>query len=77
MGRKKYTLDKFVEQAKEVHGNKYDYSKAVYIDMHTKIIVICPIHGEFEVLPYVHVNRERKPECEKCGFVKAGKSRSI
>lgn len=37
----------FIEKAKKVHGDKYDYSKVNYIDNKTKICIICPEHGEF------------------------------
>jgi len=39
---------KFIEKAKMVHGDKYDYSLVEYIESKLKIIIICPIHGEFE-----------------------------
>jgi len=37
----------FIKKAIEVHGNKYDYSKAKYINSKTKVTIICPEHGEF------------------------------
>ncbi len=50
----------FIEKAKSVHGDKYDYSKVEYINVDTKILIICPIHGEFYQTPYTHIN-------QKCG----------
>ena len=47
-------LHKFIEQSTTIHNNKYDYSKVVYINNITKIIIICPIHGEFEQTPVGH-----------------------
>lgn len=38
----------FIEKAKKVHGDKYDYSLVDYKKSHTKIKILCPIHGEFE-----------------------------
>lgn len=46
MSRKK-TREEFIAEAKQVHGDKYDYSKVVYIDANTKVSIICPIHGGF------------------------------
>lgn len=46
--RKKMTTEEFIAKAREVHGDKYDYSKVNYINNSTKVIIICPIHGEFE-----------------------------
>ena len=34
---KKLTIEQFIEKAKEVHENKYDYSKVEYINNHTGI----------------------------------------
>lgn len=75
MGRKKYTVYKFVELAKRANGGRYDYSKSNYIDMHTKVLVICEKHGEFPVLPFLHINK--KSGCPKCSLIEAAKSRSI
>ena len=49
------SLDSFIKKAKMVHGDKYDYSKAEYIHSHTKICIICPIHGEFWQTPNDHL----------------------
>ena len=43
----KYDLKIFIEKAKNIHKDKYDYSRVEYIDSKTKICIICPKHGEF------------------------------
>ena len=64
------TKDEFIRKAKELHGNKYDYSKVEYVNYNTKVIVICPEHGEFSILPYKHINaKQRGNKCPKCGDV--------
>ena len=45
------TTDQWVAQAKEIHGDKYDYSETIYTKMSQKLRVICPIHGSFEQWP--------------------------
>lgn len=55
--------ERFIKKAKEKHENKYDYSKVEYVDAHTKICVICPIHGEFWITPNSHLNGSACPEC--------------
>ena len=50
-----YNKDSFIERAREVYGNKYDYSKVEYVDTKTKVCIICPKHGEFKVTPNAHV----------------------
>lgn len=60
---KKMTTEAFIKKAKQIHGDKYDYSKVEYINANTKVCIICPIHGEFLVSPANHL-RERG--CHKC-----------
>ena len=57
-------VNDFIEKARKVHGNKYDYSKFVYVNNKTKGIVMCPIHGEFEITPNGHL---RGNGCNLCG----------
>ena len=59
---KKLTLKEFIEKAKKVHNNKYDYSLVEYKNSTTKIKIICPIHGEFMQTPITHY----KSGCSKC-----------
>lgn len=42
----------------EQHKNKFDYSKAIYENVDKKIIIVCPIHGDFEQSPYLHLKSE-------------------
>ena len=60
----RYTIEEFIERAKQVHGDKYDYSKSVYINRITKICIVCPEHGEFWQTPDKHINR--KHGCPFC-----------
>ena len=43
------TTEEFIQKAKAVHGDKYDYSKVEYVNAKTKVCVICPKHGEFYI----------------------------
>jgi hypothetical protein len=60
----KLSLQEFIERAKKVHNNKYDYSKVNYENAHTKVCIICPEHGEFWQLPYVHLQGHGCPKCK-------------
>jgi len=60
---------RFLERAKEVHGNKYDYSKVEYVNSKTKVCIICPEHGEFWQEPVAHL---RGYNCPKCANIKRG-----
>lgn len=65
--RKKITdTASFIEASRKVHGDKYDYSKAVFVNSKTKVAIICPEHGEFLVTSGNHVHNGRGcPECGK------------
>ena len=45
---KKLVINDFIEKAKKIHGNKYDYSLVKYINSKTKVKIICLKHGVFE-----------------------------
>ena len=62
----KMTLEQFLEKAKEVHGEKYDYSLACYYNTKTPINIICDVHGTFEQRPNAHLMGKG---CKKCGFI--------
>lgn len=71
-GCKKCSCDKrrkspenFILQAKQVHGDKYDYSQTEYINSNAKVKIICFIHGEFWQLPSNHIKGQRCPSCTK------------
>ena len=42
---KAFTIKEFIEKSKLIHGNKYDYSKSIYINKKTKLEIICPKCG--------------------------------
>lgn len=58
------TKAKFIEEAKQLHGDKYDYSLVEYKNNRTPVKIICPIHGVFEQKPLKHL---LKQGCPKCG----------
>lgn len=58
-----FTKEVFIEKANEIHHNKYDYSKVVYINSKTPVCIICPIHGEFWQTPEHHLIGGG---CKKC-----------
>lgn len=60
---KKLTTEEFIRRAKEVHGDKYDYSKVEYVNNTTKIEVICSKHGSFFTQPSSILNGHGCPSC--------------
>jgi hypothetical protein len=67
MGKEKLTTEEFVRRARLVHEDKYDYSPTVYVKWKESVLMVCPIHGEFEQTPAVHL---RGCGCQKCGMIK-------
>ena len=61
--------EEFIRKAREVHGDKYDYSKVKYVKNDKKVIIICPKHGEFLQTPMTHL---RGNGCQKCGYEAIG-----
>lgn len=59
----KLTKDTFIEKARKVHGDKYDYSKVNYVGAETKVCIICPKHGEFWQTPHRHLRGDKCPMC--------------
>lgn len=55
-GNVKRTLERFLNLAKQVHGDKYDYSLVEYINDCTKVKIICKKHGIFEQTPNAHLS---------------------
>ena len=60
------TNDYFIEKAKVIHHNKYDYSLVNYINAKSIVKIICSEHGEFEQIPYNHLSGLG---CKLCGNV--------
>ena len=54
----------FIEKSNVIHNNKYNYSKANYINAKTKVVITCPIHGDFEQTPDHHLRGQGCPICK-------------
>lgn len=59
------TTDEWIQKAKSIHGDKYDYSQTVYVNQRTNVKIICPTHGVFEQKADSHI---RGCGCRFCGF---------
>jgi len=60
-----YDTKLFIERAKAIYGNKYEYAESNYITAHIKVKVRCSIHGVFNVSPSNHINGRG---CRTCGI---------
>lgn len=64
----------FVQKAIAVHGKRYTYEKAIYVDSQTKLIVTCDTHSDFLITPNNHLNGKG---CKKCGIKRSAESKLI
>ena len=60
---KRLTTEEFIEKAKKVHGDRYNYSKVEYKNNCIKVIIVCKIHDGFKQKPNGHLNGKGCPKC--------------
>jgi hypothetical protein len=54
----------FIQRAESIHGKGfYDYSKVIFVNCNSHVIIICKIHKEFSQTP----NNHYRYGCRKCG----------
>ena len=63
-GKHSVTTENIIERFNICHENKYSYNKTIYKDADTKICVTCPVHGDFYILPFNHLNGQGCPKCK-------------
>jgi very-short-patch-repair endonuclease len=69
------TTNQFINEAREIHGDKYDYSLVEYKRCNKKIKIKCLVHGIFEQQPQSHIHL--KQGCPVCGEINRRKSNTI
>jgi len=74
MNKGRVSKEEFITRAKNKHNDKYDYSKLVFNGVNKKVIIICPIHGEFEQIGHSHLSGNG---CSKCSFKKIHNSKIL
>lgn len=73
-GTEQCGTSEWVEKARAIHGDRYDYSQVAYANARTKVIIICPEHGAFEQIPRGHLSGKG---CKQCGRKKAAESTKL
>lgn len=63
--RRTVTTESFIEEAKAIYGDRYDYSNVVYKNSEHRVAVTCPVHGNFLVYAREHLDGKGCPKCEK------------
>ena len=65
------TKSKFIQDAFQIHGDSYDYSKMGYINYHTKVKITCLKHGDYMQTPANHISYKNGcPKCVNVGYSK-------
>lgn len=73
--KKTLTTEQFIERAKKAHGDRYDYSQAIYVRNNIPIKIICKKHGLFEIKPISHTVGKGCSICGRERTIKAVKDR--
>ena len=63
--RREVTTESFIAEAQEIYGDRYDYSKVAYKNSEHRVVVTCPVHGDFQVYAREHLDGKGCPKCEK------------
>jgi len=66
--------EEFIKKAREMHGDRYDYSKVEYTNSKNNITIICKIHGDFLQEPHTHLTG---CGCKKCCNILRGENRKF
>ena len=56
--------EKLILKFQKIHGDVFDYSKVIFESLISKVIIICPEHGEFTQQPRLHLRGSNG--CKTC-----------
>jgi len=71
----KLSTEEFIRNARQIHGDSYDYSKVVYHGNKHKVEIVCPKHGSFWQKPNTHTSSGNG--CQLCQESKGEKAVEI
>lgn len=60
---RKLPFKEFLSEAVKVHNDKYEYDESTYKGTHSKLRIICPLHGEFYQEARMHLLGQGCPHC--------------
>ena len=72
--KRRSNTEQFIKRAKEIHGDKYDYSVSEYNGADNPITIICKKHGPFSIPASKHIQGKG---CQKCGNERKGAYRKV
>jgi len=59
----------FIEKAKKVHQDRYEYDRTIYTKAKGKVLIKCKIHGYFKQQALTHLQGSG---CQKCRYINTG-----
>jgi len=65
---KKLTQEQFLTRMREIHKDKYDFSKSIYINRSSKVTFVCHEHGEISMVADALLVGKG---CVQCGYADA------
>lgn len=68
ISHRRLSTAEFINRSEEVHDSVYDYSKSVYKDSRTRLIIGCQLHGDFLQSPQSHFKGSGCPKCSAGGY---------
>ena len=63
--KRRMSQEAFIEKCRAVHGNQYDYNRTEYRDLRSKVLIVCPRHGEFWERAQSHILGNGCPKCKR------------
>jgi hypothetical protein len=66
--KRRKPFDDFLIEARNVHGEKYQYDRETYRDSSTKMVITCSVHGSFDQVPKSHLTGRGCSDCAQTGF---------
>lgn len=73
---KRLTTEEFIKRAKQIYGDRFDYSETEYLTARNKVTISCPKHGSFTILPQHHLKENSiSGGCRKCGLKAINRNR--
>lgn len=67
-GKYHRNTEEWIKAAREIHGDKYDYSQVYFINAKTPVTIICPKHGSFQQVPSEHLSGKGCKFCANQAF---------
>jgi hypothetical protein len=72
-----HTTQSFIERARELHGDRYDYSEVEYTGYDCTIMIKCPEHGLQPVIAYQHIAEGMRRGCKICSSTQSKHAAAI